>query len=112
MIPVNAPGFAGPKNLGNKLGAEALLDHVIGTMEPEHRTSTDINIIGEYNLAGFCVGVVEAGESWDGSTIEPGHVALGLASLADAHGRWRLADSRRLGSNVLEVYERIPCSPE
>jgi hypothetical protein len=26
IIPVNAPGFAGPKNLGNKLGAEALLD--------------------------------------------------------------------------------------
>jgi len=25
VIPVNAPGFAGPKNLGNKLGAEALL---------------------------------------------------------------------------------------
>jgi diaminohydroxyphosphoribosylaminopyrimidine deaminase/5-amino-6-(5-phosphoribosylamino)uracil reductase len=37
---------------------------------------------------------------------------IGLASLADAHGRWRLADSRRLGSDVLEVYERIPCSPE
>ncbi len=35
---------------------------------------------GEYDLAGFCVGVVEAGESWDGSTIRPGHVALGLAS--------------------------------
>jgi nitrogenase molybdenum-cofactor synthesis protein NifE len=34
VIPVNAPGFAGPKNLGNKLGAEALLDYVIGTVEP------------------------------------------------------------------------------
>ena len=32
VIPVNSPGFAGPKNLGNKLGAEALLDHVIGTL--------------------------------------------------------------------------------
>jgi nitrogenase molybdenum-cofactor synthesis protein NifE len=36
VIPVDAPGFAGPKNLGNKLGAEALLDHVIGTVEPDH----------------------------------------------------------------------------
>ena len=52
VIPVNAPGFAGPKNLGNKLGAEALLDYVIGTREPEYTTPLDINIIGEYNLVG------------------------------------------------------------
>ncbi|AEI38199.1 nitrogenase iron-molybdenum cofactor biosynthesis protein NifE [Zymomonas mobilis] len=51
-IPVNAPGFIGTKNLGNKLAGEALLDHVIGTMEPEISTPTDINIIGEYNLSG------------------------------------------------------------
>jgi len=31
---------------------------------------------------------------------------IGLASLADAHGRWRLADSRTLGIDRLEVYER------
>jgi diaminohydroxyphosphoribosylaminopyrimidine deaminase / 5-amino-6-(5-phosphoribosylamino)uracil reductase len=31
---------------------------------------------------------------------------IGLADLADAHGRWRLADARRLGSDRLEVYER------
>jgi len=31
---------------------------------------------------------------------------IGLASLADAHGRWRLADSRMLGIDRLEVYER------
>jgi diaminohydroxyphosphoribosylaminopyrimidine deaminase/5-amino-6-(5-phosphoribosylamino)uracil reductase len=30
---------------------------------------------------------------------------IGLASLADAHGRWRLVDRRRLGSDALEVYE-------
>jgi nitrogenase molybdenum-cofactor synthesis protein NifE len=52
VIPVTAPGFVGPKNLGNKLAGEALLDHVIGTQEPEHTTPYDINIIGEYNLAG------------------------------------------------------------
>jgi nitrogenase molybdenum-cofactor synthesis protein NifE len=52
VIPVNAPGFAGPKNLGNKLGAEAILDYVIGTVEPEVTTPYDINIIGEYNLVG------------------------------------------------------------
>lgn len=52
VIPVNAPGFVGNKNLGNKLAGEALLDYVIGTEEPETTTPYDINIIGEYNLAG------------------------------------------------------------
>lgn len=52
VIPVNAPGFVGAKNLGNKLAGEALLDHVIGTLEPEVTTPTDINILGEYNLSG------------------------------------------------------------
>ncbi len=52
IIPVDAPGFVGSKNLGNKLAGEALLDHVIGTEEPEFTTPYDINIIGEYNLVG------------------------------------------------------------
>ncbi|MCW5646263.1 MAG: bifunctional diaminohydroxyphosphoribosylaminopyrimidine deaminase/5-amino-6-(5-phosphoribosylamino)uracil reductase RibD [Sphingopyxis sp.] len=32
---------------------------------------------------------------------------IGLTGLADAHGRWRLADSRLLGSDRLDVYERV-----
>ena len=32
---------------------------------------------------------------------------IGLTDLADAHGRWRLADSRLLGSDRLDVYERV-----
>jgi len=52
IIPINAPGFVGSKNLGNKLAGEALLQYVIGTEEPEYTTPYDINIIGEYNLAG------------------------------------------------------------
>ncbi|ODP38979.1 bifunctional diaminohydroxyphosphoribosylaminopyrimidine deaminase/5-amino-6-(5-phosphoribosylamino)uracil reductase RibD [Sphingomonas turrisvirgatae] len=31
---------------------------------------------------------------------------IGLASLADAHGRWELTDARMLGRDRLEVYER------
>ena len=31
---------------------------------------------------------------------------LGLASLADAHGRWRQIDSRALGVDRLDIYER------
>ncbi len=32
---------------------------------------------------------------------------IGLTDLADAHGRWRLSDSRLLGSDRLDVYERV-----
>jgi nitrogenase molybdenum-cofactor synthesis protein NifE len=56
VIPVNAPGFIGPKHLGNRIAGEVLLENVIGTGElsdPEKRTSGfDINLIGEYNIAG------------------------------------------------------------
>ncbi|WP_293646330.1 bifunctional diaminohydroxyphosphoribosylaminopyrimidine deaminase/5-amino-6-(5-phosphoribosylamino)uracil reductase RibD [Sphingopyxis sp. RIFCSPHIGHO2_12_FULL_65_19] len=32
---------------------------------------------------------------------------IGLADLTQAHGRWRLIDSRLLGSDRLDVYERV-----
>ncbi|HEU4959387.1 MAG TPA: bifunctional diaminohydroxyphosphoribosylaminopyrimidine deaminase/5-amino-6-(5-phosphoribosylamino)uracil reductase RibD [Sphingomonas sp.] len=37
---------------------------------------------------------------------KPALADIGLTSLAAAHGRWRLADARALGSDRLEVYER------
>lgn len=74
VIPVNAPGFVGSKNLGNKLGAEALLDYVIGTEEPQTTTPYDINIIGEYNLAG---------ELWQ---VKPLFDELGIRILACISG--------------------------
>lgn len=52
VIPVEAPGFAGSKNLGNKLAGDALFRHVIGTQEPVDPGPTDINLLGEYNVAG------------------------------------------------------------
>ncbi|WP_018240499.1 nitrogenase iron-molybdenum cofactor biosynthesis protein NifE [Ensifer sp. BR816] len=52
VVPVNTPGFVGSKNLGNKLAGEALLDHVIGTVEPDDIGPFDINILGEFNLSG------------------------------------------------------------
>jgi diaminohydroxyphosphoribosylaminopyrimidine deaminase/5-amino-6-(5-phosphoribosylamino)uracil reductase len=42
--------------------------------------------------------------------IGDGKLGLGpmtLGALADAHGRWRLVDTRQLGSDTLQVYERI-----
>ncbi|BBF92505.1 nitrogenase iron-molybdenum cofactor biosynthesis protein NifE [Blastochloris tepida] len=52
VIPVHSPGFAGSKNLGNKLAGNALLDHVIGTHEPDDVGPTDVVILGEFNLSG------------------------------------------------------------
>ncbi|MFN3479140.1 MAG: nitrogenase iron-molybdenum cofactor biosynthesis protein NifE [Thermodesulfovibrionales bacterium] len=59
VIPVNAPGFVGPKNLGNRIAGEALLDYVIGTgnppLSPLNVRGDErgvINLIGEYNIAG------------------------------------------------------------
>ncbi len=52
VIPVNTPGFVGDKNIGNRLAGEMLLDRVIGTAEPERLTDYDVNLIGEYNIAG------------------------------------------------------------
>jgi nitrogenase molybdenum-cofactor synthesis protein NifE len=80
VIPVNAPGFAGSKNLGNKLGGEALLDHVVGTMEPEYTTDCDINLIGEYNVVG---------EFWQ---IKPLFDELGIRVLSTFCGDARYRD--------------------
>ncbi|MEK8053034.1 nitrogenase iron-molybdenum cofactor biosynthesis protein NifE [Ideonella sp. DXS22W] len=92
VIPVNAPGFAGPKNLGNKLGAEALLDHVVGTLEPDFTTPYDINIIGEYNLSG---------ELWQ---IKPLLDALGVRILSciSGDGRYKeVASAHRAKANMM-----------
>jgi nitrogenase molybdenum-cofactor synthesis protein NifE len=36
VIPVNAPGFIGSKNFGNRLAGETLLEYVVGTGEHKH----------------------------------------------------------------------------
>ncbi len=58
VVPIQSPGFVGSKNLGNRLAGEALLEHVIGTAEPEVTTPYDINLIGEYNIAGELWGIL------------------------------------------------------
>lgn len=58
VIPVHSPGFVGSKNLGNRLAGESLLESVVGTVEPETTTPFDINLIGEYNIAGELWGVL------------------------------------------------------
>ncbi|WP_337884399.1 nitrogenase iron-molybdenum cofactor biosynthesis protein NifE [Fischerella thermalis] len=74
VIPVNSPGFVGSKNLGNRIGGEALLEYVVGTEEPEYTTPYDINLIGEYNIAG---------EMWN---VLPLFKKLGIRVLAKITG--------------------------
>ncbi|WP_291992829.1 nitrogenase iron-molybdenum cofactor biosynthesis protein NifE [Candidatus Accumulibacter sp. ACC003] len=59
VVPIDAAGFYGTKNLGNRLAGEAMLKYVIGTREPEAAApradglpTYDVNLIGEYNIAG------------------------------------------------------------
>ncbi|HQF30889.1 MAG TPA: nitrogenase component 1, partial [Hyphomicrobiales bacterium] len=61
VVPVDAAGFYGTKNLGNRIAGEAMVKYVIGTREPDpvpaHLqrdgiTVHDIALIGEYNIAG------------------------------------------------------------
>ena len=58
VVPVNTPGFIGDKNIGNRLAGEVLFKYVIGTAEPEYTTDYDINLIGEYNIAGDLWGML------------------------------------------------------
>jgi nitrogenase molybdenum-cofactor synthesis protein NifE len=91
VIPVIAPGFLGHKNLGNRLAGDVLLNHVIGTGNPEcinpkglsYNTTfvtqgfsleTAINLIGEYNIAG---------ELWD---ILPLFEKIGIRVLSKITG--------------------------
>ncbi|MBN2702268.1 MAG: nitrogenase iron-molybdenum cofactor biosynthesis protein NifE [Methylohalobius sp. ZOD2] len=61
VVPVDAAGFYGTKNLGNRIAGEAMVKYVVGTREPDPLPSDseregiivhDVNLIGEYNIAG------------------------------------------------------------
>jgi nitrogenase molybdenum-cofactor synthesis protein NifE len=52
IVVVHSPGFVGSKNLGSRLGAEAVLSQLIGTKEPKEIHQYGINLIGEYNVTG------------------------------------------------------------
>jgi nitrogenase molybdenum-cofactor synthesis protein NifE len=61
VVPVDAAGFYGTKNLGNRIAGEAMVRYVCGTREPDPLPEGvqqggmrihDVNLIGEYNIAG------------------------------------------------------------
>ncbi len=58
VIPVQSEGFQDyNKTKGHWIGCDALMDYVIGTKEPEKTTPYDINIVGEFNVAGDLWGI-------------------------------------------------------
>lgn len=61
VVPVDAAGFYGTKNLGNRIAGESMVKYVCGTREPDPLPESsmrdgirvhDVSLIGEYNIAG------------------------------------------------------------
>jgi phosphoribosylformylglycinamidine cyclo-ligase len=63
---------------------------------------------GEYDLAGFVVGVVEKTKIIDGSTTEPGDVILGLASSGLHSNGFSLTRKIVFEAAGLEIHDMIP----
>jgi len=91
VVPVHAPGFVGGKNLGSRLAGEAVLEHLIGTKEPEYTTKYDINLIGDYNVTG---------DMW---AYLPMFEKLGIRVLASMSGDGRVGDIRTAHRAKLNV---------
>jgi len=67
----------------------------------------DLYAPGDYDLAGFCVGVVERGHAIDGKTITPGDVMLGLASTGLHSNGYSLARKVVFEIAGLKVGDRV-----
>lgn len=89
VVPVDCAGFYGTKNLGNRIAGEAMFKHVIGTREPDPVPEAaqrpgvqvhDVNLIGEYNIAG---------EFWH---VQPLFDELGLRILCTLSGDARFRE--------------------
>ncbi len=92
VVPVDAAGFYGSKNLGNRIAGETMLEHVIGTREPEPISVAwvpgqrvhDVSLIGEYNIAG---------EFW---SVAPLFDELGLRIIGTLSGDARFREVQTL----------------
>ena len=62
---------------------------------------------GEYDLAGFCVGVVERKRLLDGSAVEPGDVLLGLPSSGLHSNGYSLARKALLETAGLKLDRKV-----
>lgn len=96
VIPVQSEGFQDHnKTKGHWIGCDALIDNVIGTSEPDPESITphDINIIGEFNVAG---------DLWG---IEPLLEYLGLNIISTITGDSKVEDiakSHRAKLNIVQ----------
>ena len=61
VVPVDCAGFYGTKNLGNRIAGDSMVKYVVGTREPDPLPAGterdgikvhDVNLVGEYNIAG------------------------------------------------------------
>lgn len=64
--------------------------------------------VNEYDLAGFCVGVVEAEKLIDGSSIRVGDRIIGLASSGLHSNGFSLVRKVLFENGQLSVHERVP----
>ena len=81
-------------------GCELAGAALIGGETAEH---PGMHAAGEYDLAGFCVGVVEQSKLVDGATIRPGDSVIGLASSGPHANGFSL---------IRQVLERFPNARE
>jgi nitrogenase molybdenum-cofactor synthesis protein NifE len=98
VVPVDAAGFYGTKNLGNRIAGEAMFKHVIGTREPEPAIphpaglkTHDIALIGEYNIAG---------EFWH---VAPLFDELGLRILCTLSGDSRFREVQTMHRSAVNM---------
>ena len=81
-------------------GCELAGAALIGGETAEH---PGMHAAGEYDLAGFCVGVVDEGKVVDGRQIQPGDSVIGLASSGPHANGFSL---------IRQVLERVPDAGE
>lgn len=68
----------------------------------------DIYAADDFDMAGFCVGVVERKEIIDGSTAKPGDVVIGLASSGLHSNGFSLIRSAVFGQGQLAIDATVP----
>jgi phosphoribosylformylglycinamidine cyclo-ligase len=72
----------------------------------------DVYQPGDYDLAGFCVGVVERRQAIQGRAITPGDTVLGLAASGLHSNGYSLARKVAFEIAALDVHQPAPFDPE
>ncbi|MGL4207589.1 MAG: nitrogenase iron-molybdenum cofactor biosynthesis protein NifE [Aeromonadaceae bacterium] len=100
VIPVDAAGFYGSKNLGNRIAGEVMVNKVVGTAEPAPwpadaaipaERGHSIGLIGEFNIAG---------EFWN---VQPLLDELGIRVLCTLAGDARFHEIQTLHRSELNM---------